>query len=131
VIPTHSGDGLEPAPFLGLRERLSAALEPLERSAPGEAARLRATLEDWWTSQQTWNTELSQVLTLHHEINNALVGVRGNMQLLMMGPAGALPGVKERLEVVIRESERIQQAASRIRGLKNALGTPGPARRAA
>ena len=30
-----------------------------------------------------------RLLGVHHEINNALVGVRGNAQLLLMGPAGA------------------------------------------
>jgi nitrogen-specific signal transduction histidine kinase len=122
---------IAPAPFLELRERLVAALEPLDRLAPEEAGALRAEIDLWWQEQQVWNDELSQVLALHHEINNALVGVRGTAQLLMIGPAGQLPGVKERLEVMVRESERIQQAASRIRGLKNALGPVASARRAA
>lgn len=122
---------MAPAPFLELRGRLAAALEALDRLAPEEAGALRAEIDVWWQEQQVWNDELSQVLALHHEINNALVGVRGNAQLLMIGPAGKLPGVKERLEVMVRESERIQQAASRIRGLKSALGPDAPVRRAA
>jgi nitrogen-specific signal transduction histidine kinase len=101
---------------------LTALAETLEAESPAAARALRETLESWWREQLEWNRQTASLLTLHHEINNALVGVRGNAQLLMIGPAGKVPGVRERLEVVIRESERIQQAASRIRGLRAALG---------
>lgn len=111
-----------PPPFETLHQRLTEFADTLEAESPAAASALRETLESWWREQLEWNRETAALLTLHHEINNALVGVRGNAQLLMIGPAGKVPGVRERLEVVIRESERIQQAASRIRGLKAALG---------
>jgi nitrogen-specific signal transduction histidine kinase len=61
---------------------------------------------------------------VHHEINNASVGVRGNAQLMLMQPAGQAPGVRERLEVVLRESGRIQEATVRLGELKGLLGRP-------
>ncbi len=60
-------------------------------------------------------------LSVNHDINNALVGVVGNAQLLGLGPAAALPGVKERLDVITRESNRIKQATLRLSELKQAL----------
>jgi nitrogen-specific signal transduction histidine kinase len=66
------------------------------------------------------------VLGVHHEINNALVGVRGNTQLMLMDPSGPGPGARERLEVVLRESGRIQEATLRLRDLKGVLGSPVP-----
>jgi hypothetical protein len=66
--------------------------------------------------------------------------VSGNAQLLLMGPAGQLAGVRERLEVVMRESQRIRDAAVQLRQLRAALGaghgttaepTQGPMRGAA
>jgi signal transduction histidine kinase len=64
-------------------------------------------------------------LSVNHDINNALVGVVGNAQLLGLGPAAALPGVKERLEVIARESNRIKQATQRLGELKQALLVEG------
>ena len=60
-------------------------------------------------------------LSVNHDINNALVGVVGNAQLLGLGPAAALPGVKDRLDVIARESNRIKQATLRLSELKQAL----------
>ena len=115
-------EGALPAPpWLTLREHLLAQAEALEPGSPEAAASLRGAIEDWWQAQRDWDLQAARLLGLHHDINNALVGVRGNAQLLMLGPAGGQPGVKERLEVVIRESERIQEAAARLRGLKAAL----------
>jgi len=70
-------------------------------------------------------------LSVNHDINNALVGVVGNAQLLGLGPAAALPGVKERLEVIARESNRIKQATLKLSELKQALLVEGRARGAA
>ena len=64
---------------------------------------------------------MARQLGVHHDINNALVGVRGNAQLLLMGPAGQTPGARDRLEVVLRESDRIREAAHRLNALKSAL----------
>lgn len=125
------GEGARPAPpWERFHVRLLERAGALERVSPEAAAALRAEVEAWWSEQQEWNEGVAQLLSLHHEINNALVGVRGNAQLLLIGPAGTTPGVKERLEVVIRESERIQQAAARLRELRSAF-PPGPASRAA
>ena len=70
-------------------------------------------------------------LGVHHEINNALVGVRGNTQLLMLSEAAGTPAVRERLEVVIRESGRIRDAAVQLQELKAALHGSGSIPRAA
>ena len=48
-----------------------------------------------------------EALSVNHDINNALVGVFGNAQLLALGPAGQMPGVKERLDVIQREAKRM------------------------
>ena len=107
-----------PPPWEGLRDRLLARADALEADG-ADCSALRAEIEEWWQDQQRWNGEMSSLLGLHHEINNALVGVRGNAQLLWIGPAGKSPGVKERLETVIREADRIQQAGARLRELKS------------
>ena len=67
-------------------------------------------------------------LSVNHDINNALVGVVGNAQLLGLGPAAALPGVKERLEVIARESNRIKQATLKLSELKQELLVEGRTR---
>jgi signal transduction histidine kinase len=66
-------------------------------------------------------------LSVNHDINNALVGVVGNAQLLSLGPAASLPGVKERLEVIAREANRIKLATLRLSELKQALLVEGRA----
>lgn len=110
-------------PWEALRGRLAAEAEALERAGQAAAAAaLRAAAAAWWHEQSEWNARLAEALGVHHEINNALVGVRGNTQLLLMNAAGAAPGVRERLEVVLRESTRIQEAAARLRELKAVLG---------
>jgi nitrogen-specific signal transduction histidine kinase len=121
-----------PPPFDPLRTRLLSLAAAMEAGGmPETAAELRREVETWWAGQQAWNEQLMSLLAVHHEINNALVGVRGNAQLVMLGPGGQLPGVRDRMEVVIRESERIQQLAARLRQLKAALGRPDESSRAA
>lgn len=124
----------EPAlapPFEPLRVRLMSLASAMEAGGlPETAAELRREVESWWSGQQAWNQQLRSLLEVHHEINNALVGVRGNAQLVMLGPGGQVPGVRDRMEVVIRESERIQQLAARLRQLRAALAEPGDARAA-
>ena len=121
-----------PPPFEALRARLTSLAATLESGGQTETAdELRREVETWATGQRAWSERLLGLLEVHHEINNALVGVRGNAQLVMLGPGGQVPGVRERMEVVIRESERIQQLAVRLRQLKTALGDPGASSRAA
>lgn len=125
-------EGLPPPPFERLRERLIEEAGARERAGEAEAAAaLRSIVEEWWTEQDLWNARVRELLGVHHEINNALVGVRGNAQLMLMNSAGQLPGVRERLEVVLRESGRIQEATARLRDLKTVLGSPVPRPRAA
>lgn len=127
----RAGGPVDPPPFERLRERLLSLAGRLEVTEPDLAAELRAELEAWWPEQRAWIERVRGVLAVHHEINNALVGVRGNAQLVVLGPAGQMPGVRDRMEVVIRESDRIQQLAAQVRQLKAALGDPGASSRAA
>ena len=123
---------LPPSPSLPLRGRLTAFADALaEGGDAGRADELRGVLERGWEAQRRWEERLGQLLGVHHEINNALVGVRGNTQLIMLSDAAQNPGVRERLEVVIRESGRIRDAAARLRELKAALHGPGSSSRAA
>lgn len=119
-------------PYATLHARILKALAAVEAENGGEHAReLRKAIEEWWRAQQEWNEHLSWLFGLHHEINNALVGIRGNAQLIQRSASAHPPGVLERLEVVIRESQRIQEAVGRLRDAKAALGGPGPASHAA
>ena len=119
-------------PYAALHARMIAALASVEAAGGGEGAReLRAAIEEWWPAQREWNEHLERLFGVHHEINNALVGIRGNAQLIQRSAAAGPPGLSERLEVVIRESQRIQEAVGRLRDAKNALHGPDPASRAA
>jgi nitrogen-specific signal transduction histidine kinase len=115
---------------MGVARRLEAGGDGLN------AGELRAALEAWVCEHRSWMAELARQLGLHHDINNALVGVRGNVQLLLMGPAAQAPGARDRLEIVLRESDRIREAATRLNALKVALtalareSEPANARRA-
>ena len=127
MTPNDDGtaEPLPPPPYQRLREQLQAEATARERGGdPGGAAAIRALLDEWWAEQEQWNTRVRDVLGVHHEINNALVGVRGNAQLMLMNTAGQTPAVRERLEVVLRESGRIQEATVRLRELRQVLGGP-------
>ncbi|HVP15592.1 MAG TPA: hypothetical protein VMS88_08600 [Terriglobales bacterium] len=113
-----------PPPGTALRDRVLAVARRIEEAGcPGEARELREALEAWGHEQFGWTGEVARQLGVHHEINNALVGVRGNVQLLLMGPAADAPGARDRLQVVLRESDRIRDAAVRLHALKAALTT--------
>jgi signal transduction histidine kinase len=132
-VNAHPADGrLVPPPGPALRTRLLTIADELARAgqeAPSRA--LRATVETWWAQEQAWLAGVVNVLRVHHDINNALVGVRGNAQLLLMAPVAEQPSVRDRLEVIIRESTRIKDAAIRINELKTSIAGPGPSARAA
>lgn len=119
-------------PWDVMRVRLEAEIGALDdRGDAVGASSLRSALDLWWTQQMAWNARATELLGVHHEINNALVGVRGNAQLLLMNPAVQSIGIRERLEVVLRESGRIQEAAGRLRELKAGLsGSPAGSRAA-
>ena len=124
-------EGLQP-PWEALKKRLETEADALASAGDAAgAATIRALVSGWWSDQQAWNTRMLERLSVHHEINNALVGVRGNAQLLLMNPAAQQPGFRERLEVVLRESSRIQEAAGRIAELKTGLGGGASHQRAA
>lgn len=127
-----SGGSTAPPPGRMLRVRLLAHADELARSGQeGHARALRATAEAWWAEEEAWMRGLVDVLRIHHDINNALVGVRGNVQLLLMAPAAEQPAIRDRLEVIFRESTRIRDAAARIGELKHSIAGPGPSARAA
>jgi signal transduction histidine kinase len=85
------------------------------------ADRLEAAADRLAEDSDALKRRLLSSLSVNHDINNALVGVVGNAQLLGLGPAAALPGVKERLEVITRESNRIKMATLRLSEIKQAL----------
>jgi nitrogen-specific signal transduction histidine kinase len=123
--------GLPPPPYLGLGARLERVAAEVAARAPEAAEALRAEVSDWEVEQRAWDERIARFLSVHHDINNALVGVRGNAQLLLMGPLSEQPAIRDKLEVVIRESTRIKEAASMLRALKNAFGGNGTTSRAA
>lgn len=112
-----------PPPWIALAARLTELAGACEaRGEHAAAGELKTVLDDWWTQQQGWDRAAVETLAAHHDINNALVGVRGNAQLLMMNPIAQTPSVRDRLEVMLRESSRIQEAAGRLRSLRASLG---------
>jgi len=124
--------GFRAPPYASLHARIMAALDAAEAKSAGKESRdLREAIEAWWRAQQDWNEQLLHLFGVHHEINNALVGIRGNAQLIQRSATAQQPGVKERLEVVIRESQRIQEAVGSLRDARTALRGPDSASRAA
>jgi hypothetical protein len=123
VHPTTSP--VPPPPWKELRERLLGRADDIADGDPAGAAVLRALVESWWEDQEEWNAALIEELRLHHDINNALVGISGNAQLLLLSPVAQQPALRERLEVVLRESTRIEYAARRLRALKSAFEHDG------
>ena len=112
-------------PFGLLRDRLLEFAATLRHGGDVAGADALETMVDgWWKEQDEWNEALCQRLRMYHEINNALVGVRGNAQLLLMGPLGSEPDARKRLEVVIRESSRIKEAAGLLREIRTRIGKP-------
>ena len=113
---------LPPAPWTALRTTLLAHADEHERAGDElGAARLRQLVGGWWEEQNVWSGQVVETLRLHHEVNNALVGVSGNAQLLLLGPLGSQPGARERLETVLREARRIEGLVSRLRALRAAI----------
>jgi signal transduction histidine kinase len=119
-------------PYEPLRDGLLGFAATLRGAGDAACAeRLEGMIEAWWSEQRAWNDAFADRLRLYHEINNALVGVRGNAQLLLLGPLGEEPEARRRLEVMIRESTRIQEAASQLREIREAFPGRGDGTRAA
>lgn len=130
--PDATDPDLPRPPFEPLRDGLLGFAATLRGAGDTACAeRLETLIRAWWSEQQAWNDAFANRMRLYHEINNALVGVRGNAQLLLLGPLGEEPEVRQRLEVMIRESTRIKEAAARLRELREAWSGPGSAPRAA
>ena len=123
---------LGPPPYARLRDRLARQVDDLREHGETEiATALEQEMESWSVEPRVPFALLVELLRLHHDINNALVGVSGNAQLLMRDPVAQKPGVRERLEVVVREAQRILGAAGRLRELKALLqGGSGESRAA-
>jgi signal transduction histidine kinase len=121
----HATGPLPAPPWTTLRRRLLERAEQLSACGHAdEAAFLRGAVAFWWREQLEWNAAVIEVLRSSHEINNALVGVTGNAQLLLMMPAAQQPAIRDRLQTVIRESDRIGRAVRLLQGLKLALAAP-------
>jgi nitrogen-specific signal transduction histidine kinase len=113
------------------RERMMELADAVaEAGSPQHAETLRHSVEAWWAERRALEGELARLLEMHHEINNALVGVRGHAQLLLLGPAASEPRVRDRLEVIIRESGRIEKVAQQLREIRSRLGDPEASSRA-
>jgi len=121
------------APHEALRAKLLDRAGELARDGrEAEGRELRTLVDAWWDEQLAWNERVGEVLRVHHDMNNALVGIRGHAQLLLLSPEGQHPQVRTRLEVVMRESNRIREAAVGIEALQAAFQRrQGPAAHAA
>jgi signal transduction histidine kinase len=120
-------EDLPAPPFAPLRERLAALAKDLRTGGSDAHAR---SLEDvagaWWKEQEAWNAALDLRLRAAHEINNALVAVKGNAQILLLGSWGSDPEARPRLETIIREAGRISEIAGRLREFRHRMeGTEG------
>jgi signal transduction histidine kinase len=87
----------------------------LRERGDGEAAErataLAVVVADW---ERTVLQSAGDALAVHHDIRNALTGVLGNAQLVLMGAGGDAPGVRRRLESLVHEAERIREITDRL-----------------
>lgn len=90
--------------------------------AADRARQLVSAMTDW---EQGLRTRAGEALGVHHDIRNALTGVLGNAQLLLMGPAADLPGVRRRLDSLVHEAERIKEMAERLQRARMELAADG------
>ncbi|MEO6462262.1 MAG: hypothetical protein ABIP29_04240 [Candidatus Eisenbacteria bacterium] len=116
--PREPGDPL----LLALAARLRSRGDAESVAWAGE---LEARIRDLAAEHDELVRRMFESLSVNHDVNNALVGIFGNAQLLGLGPAAKLPGVADRLAVIIREAERVKQAAIRIAELKLGLVVEG------
>jgi signal transduction histidine kinase len=90
--------------------------------AAGRARELADRLVEW---EADVTKRAGEALAVHHDIRNALTGVLGNAQLVLMGPGAEIPGVRKRLEVLIHEAERIKEISDRLHQARAALMAGG------
>ena len=100
---------------------LARGLEGRGETDAAREARLLAEGLDAWEAAVV--RRAGAALAAHHDIRNALTGVLGNAQLLLMGPAAELPGVRRRLESLTREAERIRDLAETLGRARQELKT--------
>ena len=95
---------------------------------PEAAERVRALADRLveWEAQVT--RQASEALAVHHDIRNALTGVLGNAQLVLMGPGADVPGVRRRLESLVHEAERIKNITDRLHQARAELLASGNGR---
>ncbi|HKA24409.1 MAG TPA: histidine kinase dimerization/phospho-acceptor domain-containing protein [Candidatus Eisenbacteria bacterium] len=100
-----------------------------EHEAAGRVRALADRLGEW-EAQVT--RQVVDTLAVHHDIRNALTGVLGNAQLVLMGPGAEVPGVRRRLESLVHEAERIKDITDRLHQARagllasgNGKGEPG------
>ena len=111
-----------PAPLPSPAREASLLAQGLRSRGEEELARQALDLAE---HVRTWESDLrhrvSEVLATHHEMNNALTGVFGNAQLVLLGPASEVPGVRQRMETHLREAERLRHATAQLRSLRQEL----------
>jgi signal transduction histidine kinase len=108
-------------PHSPAREARYFARGLLERGDEELARQAQALAEQVESWESAWRRRVTEVLAAHHEMNNALTGVFGNAQLVLLGPASELPGVRQRMESLLREAERLRDATSQLRALRQEL----------
>ena len=87
----------------------------LEGRGEHEAAeRVRALADHLVEWEARVTRQAGDALAVHHDIRNALTGVLGNAQLVLMGPGADVPGVRRRLESLVHEAERIKDITDRL-----------------
>jgi len=121
---------VNPTPTLGRPSDEATELARwLEEGGQPEAAERVRVLADHlieWEVQVT--RQATEALAVHHDIRNALTGVLGNAQLVLMGPGAEVPGVRRRLESLVHEAERIKDITDRLHQARAGLLASGNGR---
>jgi signal transduction histidine kinase len=107
----------------------AALAQWLETNGQREAAeRVRGLADHLIEWEAHVARQAGDALGVHHDIRNALTGVLGNAQLVLMGPAAENPTVKRRLESLIHEAERINEITDRLHQARSTLLASGNAK---
>ncbi len=61
------------------------------------------------------------VASVNHEINNPLMIISGNAQFLEMSLSGYPEEIKERVRIILEETERISQVTRKLREIRNPI----------
>jgi len=112
------GSAHPPSPAREASNLAQGLLARGEEDLARQALDLAEHVESW---ERDLRGRVSAVLATHHDMNNALTGVFGNAQLVLLGPASEVPGVRQRLETLLREAERLRDATAQLRTLRQEL----------